>query len=733
MFKGTGGGLALFWKNEDAVQIIDSSNNYIDFEVSNDQVGRWRYTGVYGYPERRRRVEAWNMISMLAQKSSLPWCMIGDYNDLMFDSEKKGGRKHPRALLQGFSDTVANCGLIDLGYEGERFTWERCRGTDLWIQERLDRGLATRAWLDLFPNAVVKVVDVSISGHLPLFLDLSRKVYVPKSKRFRFENVWIREKDCFNVIANCWEDMATCTLLDKLANCCLKLEEWGGGLIKEIKDNLKLYRNQMKKYRSRRDVQGLQLYSEARWNFLRLIEKQEIFWQQRAKQLWLAEGDENSRYFHNYASKRKSRNHITGLMDSNGIWQESNDAVRNIITDYFSQLFQTSQAAEGLTNGEYVASVSTVMNQTLMLPVSEKEVKDAVFSMHPSKSPGPDGLNPAFYQTYWSIVGTDVFNFCKDFMLTGELPPGVNNTLVCLIPKIKQPQYMTQLRPISLCNVLMRILSKVLTNRLKPCLHSIISDKQSAFVEGRLLTDNAIIAYEVNHYIRRKTQGKYGVAGLKIDVSKAFDRLEWGFIENMLVKFGFQPLWINRIMACVTTVSYSFLHNGEVFGSIIPQRGIRQGDPISPYLYILCAEGLTSIINRNESVGLIHGATIARGAPSITHLLFADDCYLFFRATEVEACTMKSILHRYENLSGQAINYSKSNITFSPNTSQFDRGKVCSTLGVQELNAPGKYLGMPMFVGRNKNDTFGFLIDRVVQRLQGWKIFLCQKVGNSLF
>lgn len=99
-------------------------------------------------------------------------------------------------------------------------------------------------------------------------------------------------------------------------------------------------------------------------------------------------------------------------------------------------------------------TVSDVMNQRLMLHVSEKEVKDAVFSMHLSKSPRPDGLNPAFYQTYWSVVGTDVFDFCRDFMLTGELPQGVNNTLVCLIPKIKQPQYMTQLRPISLCNVL---------------------------------------------------------------------------------------------------------------------------------------------------------------------------------------------------------------------------------------------------------------------------------------
>ncbi|XP_074356659.1 uncharacterized protein LOC141696414 [Apium graveolens] len=125
----------------------------------------------------------------------------------MFNNEKRGGRNYPQTLLQGFSDTVANCVLIDLGYEGECFTWERCRGTDLWIQERLDRGLATRYWMNLFPNAVVMVLDVSTSEHLPLFLDLGKKVYVPKVKHFRFENVRIREKDCFDVINNCWMDM----------------------------------------------------------------------------------------------------------------------------------------------------------------------------------------------------------------------------------------------------------------------------------------------------------------------------------------------------------------------------------------------------------------------------------------------------------------------------------------------------------------------------------------------
>lgn len=147
-------------------------------------------------------------------------------------------------------------------------------------------------------------------------------------------------------------------------------------------------------------------------------------------------------------------------------------------------------------------------------------------------------------------------------------PENANKTLICLIPKVRHPKQMSEMRPISLCNVVMRILMKVMANRLKPCLNSIISNNQSAFVEGRLLTDNALIAFEINHYIQRKTQGKYGVAGLKLDISKAYDRLEWSYVEMMLVKFGFPQVWIDRLMHCVKTVSYTFIRDGTIFGNV---------------------------------------------------------------------------------------------------------------------------------------------------------------------
>ncbi|KAL8112353.1 hypothetical protein AgCh_019886 [Apium graveolens] len=426
----------------------------------------------------------------------------------------------------------------------------------------------------------------------------------------------------------------------------------GGGVVKEFKQKLLMVRKDLRQFRSRRDAYGVEKYNRARNEFHELLKRQEIYWQQRSKQFWLKDGDQNTRLFHKYASSRRRNNTVTKLKDKDDNWRDDVHGVQQVIMEYFENLFTTSGSTEGLTEREIVSRITEEQNELLLVPVTMDEAKNTIFSMHGDKSPGPDGLNPTFYQSFWHIVGVDVMRFCNEFIVEGVLPEGVNHTLACLIPKTKQPEKMQDMRPISLCNVLFRVLSKVLENWLKPCLSSIISDKQSAFIQGRLLTDNALMALEINHYIKRKTQGKKGVARLKLDVSKAYDRLEWGFLEQMLAKFGFSGDWIAQVMLCIKTVSYSFIYNVEIFGNIKPRRGLRQGDPISPYLYIMCVEGLSAIIRRNEAAGLIHGCVIAMEAPSISHLLFVDDCYLFFRANEVEATNVKSILLRYERISG---------------------------------------------------------------------------------
>ncbi|WJX95854.1 hypothetical protein P8452_77123 [Trifolium repens] len=168
---------------------------------------------------------------------------------------------------------------------------------------------------------------------------------------------------------------------------------------------------------------------------------------------------------------------------------------------------------------------------------------------------------------------------------------------------------------------------------------------------------------------------------------------------------------------CVESVDYSVIVNGSTVGPIIPGRGLRQGDPLSPYLFIICAEGLSTLIRQVDARGDIHGAKICRNAPIISHLLFADDCFLFFRANNCEDLAMKNILSTYEVASGQSINFQKSEFFCSRNVIQADKDVVSNTLGVRSVLGTSKYLGLPSMVGRSKKSIFGFIKDRVWRKI----------------
>ena len=169
---------------------------------------------------------------------------------------------------------------------------------------------------------------------------------------------------------------------------------------------------------------------------------------------------------------------------------------------------------------------------------------------------------------------------------------------------------MSEFRPISLCNVIYKIISKVLANCLKPILNDIISESQSAFIVDRLITDNVLIAFESLHHMKTNCTRRTGFMAFKLDMSKAYDRVEWCFLEKILLKMGFQESWVAMIMECITMVTYSILVNGEPKGLITPTRGLRQGDPLSPYLFLFCVEGLNAILNQASENGDIHGFSI---------------------------------------------------------------------------------------------------------------------------
>ena len=201
-------------------------------------------------------------------------------------------------------------------------------------------------------------------------------------------------------------------------------------------------------------------------------------------------------------------------------------------------------------------------------------------------------------------------------------------------------------------------------------LPQVISDSQSAFVPGRMITDNVIIAFETIHYLKNVRVGNNAQMAVELDMSKAYDRVEWNFLEAIMLKLGFHGRWVQLIMACVTTVSYAIMVNGEPHGYVKPQRGLRQGDPLSPYLFLLCAEGLLVLLRKAERDSLIRGISICRRAPRISHLFFADDSIVFCRATNDECVALQNLLALYANASGQVVNSDKTALFFSANTPQ---------------------------------------------------------------
>ncbi|KAM0847375.1 hypothetical protein ACQ4PT_055055 [Festuca glaucescens] len=261
---------------------------------------------------------------------------------------------------------------------------------------------------------------------------------------------------------------------------------------------------------------------------------------------------------------------------------------------------------------------------------------------------------------------------------------------------------MKDLRPISLCNVVFKLISKVLAARLKTILDEIISPNQSAFVPGRLITDNILLAYEATHYMRTKRTGAVGVAALKLDMSKAYDRVEWSFLEQMMRKLGFSDRWVALIMKCCTSVKYRFKLNGSLTEEVTPSRGIRQGDPISPYLFLICGEAFSCLLNAAEADGHLSGVRVADNAPSFNHLLFADDSLILLTVTEESASQLKNILELYECCSGQTVNIDKSGIVFRKNTKERDKKRMMEALGITAEAHSDRYLGLPVHVGKSK-------------------------------
>ncbi|KAA3477308.1 reverse transcriptase [Gossypium australe] len=693
--EGSRGGLCLAWKDGVVVTLRSFSKWHIDVLLWEGRIRKeWRFTGFYGSPYSQDRSSVWSLLKFLSQGNNYPWLVAGDFNEILYFFEKIGGIPRDQKRMEAFRDTLEDCQLTDIGYSGVRYIWERGNLPETNIRERLDRGVANEEWLLLFPRGNIQHLTFSSSDHCPILLNTDIPTFLTGHRSFRFEAWWTIEDSFEGMIRKFW-DSSSVPLMEKLTMLQIHFKKCAGS-IKSKKNGLK--RRLTKELESLlgkdRDDDTMAKIIDTKIHLNMEIDKDEAYWEQRARANWLKLGDKNTAFFHKYASTRRRINSITKLVSEDGREITDGSEILHVATGYFKDLFEYKGFGDPRKVLEGIESiVSHEVNEKLLSPFREDEIQTTLKDMGPTKAPGTNGFPALFFQQYWHIVGKDIVEFFLNILNGNTGVELANVTELVLIPKITNPSSLVNFRPISLCSVLYKIVAKAIANRMQNVIGMCIDEVQSAFVPGRLITDNVLLAL---HTFRQKRTGKNGYMAFKLDMSKAYDRVEWDFVKTVMIKMGFAHEWVGLIMKCITSVSYAVN------------------------------------INANRA-GLVMGAKVSRRGPEISHLLFTDDCMMFGEATEQGARNMKNILEEYESCSGQCVNFHKSTIFYSSNTLADVKEVVSALLGVRSSSNLEKYLGLPNMVGRRKKEAFQSILDKISLRIDGWSTRVLSQGGREVF
>ncbi|XP_019095662.1 PREDICTED: uncharacterized protein LOC104763574 [Camelina sativa] len=729
---GKSGGLALMWKEEVHIKVLHSDKRTIDVQVK-WQDKEFFLSCIYGDPVRGERGKVWERLTRIGIERRGPWMMTGDFNELVDPSEKKGGPVRSMATCVEFQQMLSACGLWEVRHKGYQFSWFGNRNEEL-VQCRLDRTVANQEWMELFPEAQAVYLKKVSSDHSPLITTLMGEKW-RRWVGFKYDQRWVQREGFCDFMKETWESekvKQSNSLVEKLTRCRKEISGWK----RRNKPNSSLRIQELHSRIDRATQQSPFSIEEVRRLKSELNKEyvqEEKFWQQKSRFIWLNNGDKNTKFFHAATKNRRAQNRIQVLEDKDGIEWFAEEDLGRVAESYFKMLYTSEDVGYRLQEMEQgTNTVSTEMNEMLSAEVSLEEVKEAVFEINPNKCPGPDGLTGFFFQQFWERVGEDITEMVRSFMRTGRLEEEINRTNICLIPKKMKASKLQDFRPISLCNVVYKIVSKLLASRLKRILPNIISETQAAFVKGRLISDNILIAHEMLHALSSRNKCAENFIAIKTDISKAYDRVEWSFLGNAMTYLGFSGSWIRLVMECVKTVEYQVLINGVPYRDIQPTRGLRQGDPLSPYLFVICTEMLVRMLNKAEEEGKITGLKIASGAPSISHLLFADDSLFYCRKEEEEINQMVRIIEEYSLASGQRVNYQKSSIYFGKLIPEETRGEIKHKLGISKEGGEGIYLGLPEAFKGSKVTILSYLKERLNQRVNGWQTMFLSQGGKEV-
>ncbi|KAL9673369.1 hypothetical protein QQ045_029625 [Rhodiola kirilowii] len=653
----------LFWNNPLQISDIVWRERFVTYKclVSVDS-GPLQVTIVYGTHDQISRHQLWEDIAAEGQALSIPWFVMGDFNTISDWSEKQGGDLRDDGSMLDFNTFQVRAGLSDLGFSGNPFTWSNNQGEDSRVWERLDRVLANGQVLSQFPAAQVTHLPHIMSDHCPLLLHSSNPT--PRPSRFFYQKMWHSHPGFSSFVQHNWDGKLH---NNPLLNFGLKL--------KRLRQALKIWNWQVFG-----NINVKQRALASRIGVLEIVFTQLDLLQTKAKMAWVLDGDRNSTLFH-AAIKARRQQAMVNLDVGDGIFTNDTDLIGSSAADFFSSLFQGHTPPPPASFFADIEGTISLEDNTMLcrLP-TEDEIYTEIQGMNQDSSPGPDGFTGHFYTHNWSIIKEDLCQAMHGFFQGLGIPPIIiSSTLLTLIPKVPIVTMVSQLRPISLCNFVHKIISRLINSRLANVLPKVISSEQAGFIHGRNIHENISLAHDLTHELNEKSRG--GNVIISIDMTKAYDKVSWSFLISMLRHLRFNENWCDLIFRCISNCWYSVLWGGKMHGYFKSSQGVRQGDPLSPSLFLVAVEYFSRKLNLAVDKGEL--------------AIIADFC----------------------THSGQSINLQKTKIFFSSSIREAQKTSLLQLTGFSEGVFPITYLGAPLFRGAARIDFFDYLVDKVLSAM----------------
>eukprot|EP00253_Pinus_taeda_P015595 PITA_15595 len=691
--RGTAGGLGTFWTKSFSLERNLVTQHWIFTElrhtVSNLSLALFNLYVPVHYEEKK---ECWRSLSEFLELNSPSNLVLGgDLNIILDLKEKKGGIQSKDPFSRTVGSLIQRWDLVDLKPVKGKFTWTNNRTGDNHIAARLDRFLINSSLMMDKRIAFSKILPKLTSDHKPILFCLKEEEYLGPLP-FRFSPLWAGKDGFMDTVQSAWQ-------MDVNGSPSYMWEQ----KLKKVKSALKLWIKKSIQPPNRQRKEAISQLEGIQFEMENTFPSASELAQEKTAQKNV------------YCSFRKEE-------DSSGQIYKGFAQIQEAATNHFRNLLSTERKGEEEDELDFLSVIPNLVseeaNASLIRPATEEEITNIVWSMDPDKAPGPDGFSIHFYRICWEIIKFDLFRMIRGVLKKEKMGGGTKSTFLALIPKETNPRSFDRYRPISLCNSSYKIVAKLLANRIKPLLQHLISPAQGGFVQGKQIINNVIQIQEaLQSSFARKEQGMI----VKLDMSNAFDRVNRSFLFRVLEAFGFCQDFINIIKACTDNVWIAPLVNGRPTEFFSATRGLRQGCPLSPFLYILLADSLSRKLSQEQHRGFIPGIRIVQEVPSVNHALFADDAILLGGASLRMAKAFKLILQKFCNVTGALISERKSAV-FAWNADQQTIDRIASELGFKGYAEWDKikYLGLPLTLGSNRNNLWEEVISKFNKKIAAW-------------